>query len=147
MRSIAGLTLLVLLAGCGPQQAAQTAAQAQAASGACPTGTGPMQRFELFMGGEIGEKEWNDFLDTEVTPRFPRGFTVVDAHGQWQESNGQISKEGSRILIILLPNTITASAYVGAVASAYSDRFDQDSVLESQSPVCAAFVQGSTAND
>ena len=106
-----------------------------------------MQRYELYMGGDVGQMEWDKFLDEEVTPRFPRGFTVVDAHGQWQEMNGQISKEGSRILIILVPDTITASAYVGAVAAAYSDRFDQDSVLKAQSPVCAAFVQGSTAND
>src|SRR5690606_33904629 len=31
----------------------------------------------------IGEAQWREFLDGEVTPRFPDGLTVVDGYGQW----------------------------------------------------------------
>src|SRR6202041_2555861 len=32
----------------------------------------------------ISEAQWRDFLDKEVTPRFPDGLSVVDVYGQWQ---------------------------------------------------------------
>jgi hypothetical protein len=101
-----------------------------------------MDRYELYFGGSVGNNEWNEFLDTEVTTRFPRGLTVVDAHGQWQETNGQISKEATRILIVVVPNNVTATAYIGAIATAYDDRFAQDSTLLVRASVCAGFVTG-----
>jgi hypothetical protein len=101
-----------------------------------------MDRYELYMGGSVGNNEWNEFLDTEVTTRFPRGLTVVDAHGQWQETNGQISKEATRILIVVVPSNVTAAAYIGAIATAYDDRFAQDSTLLVRASVCAGFVTG-----
>jgi hypothetical protein len=66
----------------------------------------------------------------------------VDAHGQWQETNGQISKEATRILIVVVPNNVTATAYIGAIATAYDDRFAQDSTLLVRASVCAGFVTG-----
>jgi hypothetical protein len=101
-----------------------------------------MERYEVYFGGSVGQNEWNEFLDTEVTSRFPRGFTVVDAHGQWQESNGQISKEGTRILILIVPNNVTAAAYIGAITTAYNDRFDQENSLLVRQSVCATFITG-----
>jgi hypothetical protein len=137
------LALVLALAGCGSQgaQAPATPATAQAQA-SCPIGTAPMERYEVYFGGSVGQNEWNEFLDTEVTSRFPRGFTVVDAHGQWQESNGQISKEGTRILILIVPNNVTAAAYIGAVTTAYNDRFDQESSLLVRQSVCATFITG-----
>jgi Protein of unknown function (DUF3574) len=138
---IASLALLTLLTACG-QQAAQTPTQ-QAANQPrvnCPTGIAPMARFELFLGGDVGNNEWTEFLDKEVTERFPRGFTSVDARGQWQEMNGQISKEATRILIIVAPNNLVASAYVSAIASAYNERFGQDAAMLVQTDVCMGFV-------
>jgi hypothetical protein len=35
----------------------------------------------------ISETEWRNFLDREVTPRFPAGLSVVDVYGQWQGKN------------------------------------------------------------
>ncbi len=37
----------------------------------------------------ISEADWRDFLDREVTPRFPSGLSVVDVYGQWQGKNEQ----------------------------------------------------------
>src|SRR3954469_22345925 len=32
----------------------------------------------------ISEAQWREFLDREVTPRFPDGLSVADIYGQWQ---------------------------------------------------------------
>src|SRR5260370_41214423 len=44
--------------------------------------------FGLGLAGQpsqgISEASWRDFLDREVTPRFPSGLSVLDAYGQWQ---------------------------------------------------------------
>lgn len=145
LRVIAPLLLSVALADCmgsatgqGPAASTATAAGAPA----CPAGTASLDRYELYFGGSVVEADWENFLDAEVTTRFPRGFTVVDAHGQWQETNGQISKEATRILIIVVPNNVTAAAYIGAIATAYNDRFDQETTLLVRAGVCATFVTG-----
>ena len=36
---------------------------------------------------------WDAFLADTVTPRFPDGLTVLDARGQWRDSEGLIGKE------------------------------------------------------
>lgn len=99
-----------------------------------------MVRFELYLGGSVGNSEFGEFLDTEVTPRFIRGVTVVDAHSQLQEANGAISKEDTRILIVVVPNSLTSSAYVSAIGSAYNERFGQEAAMLAQGNVCAGFV-------
>ncbi len=140
---IASLALFsVLLAACGQEGTASQAQQTGAARPAlnCPSGIAPMARYELFLGGDVGNNEWNEFVDKEVTERFPRGFTTVDARGQWQEMNGQISKEATRILIIVAPTNLVASAYVSAIASAYNERFAQDAAMLVQTDVCMGFV-------
>src|SRR5271168_17538 len=32
----------------------------------------------------VSEARWREFLDREVTPRFPNGLSVLDVYGQWQ---------------------------------------------------------------
>src|SRR5690242_19489944 len=52
----------------------------------------------------VTEAEWGDFVAREVTPRFPDGFTVLDAAGQWRDSRrGKIVHEGSKLIEIVLP--------------------------------------------
>src|SRR5947209_8046967 len=77
---------LAPLAGCARQSAAALQSLAQSA----PTpawietqlffGLGPASDSGKGIPSE-GTKDvrWREFLDTEVTPRFPSGFTVVDA--------------------------------------------------------------------
>jgi hypothetical protein len=38
-------------------------------------------------------KQLVQFLDEEVTPRFPAGFTVVPAMGQYREAYSQAAKK------------------------------------------------------
>ena len=76
----------------------------------CPAGTRPMARLELFFGGNIGapggvsETAWRAFLNAEVTPRFPEGFTVTDAYGQWRNGQGVIEAERSKHFIVIVPD-------------------------------------------
>jgi hypothetical protein len=54
----------------------------------------------LFGRTRVSEASWTRFLATEVTTRFPDGFTVFDARGQWRAPGGQkISRERSKVLM------------------------------------------------
>ncbi|MDX2110163.1 MAG: DUF3574 domain-containing protein [Verrucomicrobiota bacterium] len=85
-------------------------------------------RSELYFGlGKLGvkhagvsDKEWQAFLDKEVTPRFPDGLTVFEAYGQWRDA-GQKSpqRERSKVLIILHENTPERRAALDAIRSAW----------------------------
>jgi len=73
-----------------------------------------------------------------VTPRFPDGLSVVDVAGQYKGSSGAISRERSKLLIVIVfePST-TYGPKVQAVIDAYKDRFHQQSVLRVERAVCA----------
>ena len=79
------------------------------------------------------------FLDQEVTPRFPAGFSVADIYGQYRNGAGEIAREQSKELLIVLPGDASDEAKLNAIRDAYKRRFAQESVLLVQSPVCAAF--------
>jgi len=52
-------------------------------------------------GGMVSDDEWDKFLAEVVTPRFPNGFTILKATGQYRETNGTIDKEPSEIMVFL----------------------------------------------
>jgi len=55
-------------------------------------------------GKGVSEAAWRDFLDTEVTPRFPAGLSVVDVYGQWQGKKQKTPERlRSKMLVIDLP--------------------------------------------
>ena len=100
---------------------------------------------ELFFGRDIAaramvnEDEWRQFLDTEVTPRFPDGFSVADVYGQYRNGSGQIAREQSKELLIVTADGAADEAKFNAIRDAYKRRFNQESVLLVESPVCAGF--------
>src|SRR5687768_14431484 len=76
---------------------------------ACPAdlfgpGAEPWVRAELYFGTTrpdgsiVSEAEWSDFLDAEITPRFPDGLTVLTGLGQFRGDSG-IIQERSQVLI------------------------------------------------
>jgi hypothetical protein len=88
----------------------------------------------------VTEVEWNDFVAREVTPRFPDGFTVLDATGQWRDSRrGKIVHEGSKLIEIVLPGRSDDKAKIDAIAEAYKNRFEQQSVGLIIGPACIRF--------
>ena len=91
------------------------------------------------MGLPVSDAEWRDFLEGEVTPRFPAGLTVLSALGQWQGSDGRVTREPSRILIIFHEPDGGAEAEIEAIRAAYKRRFDQESVMRVESMSCVSF--------
>jgi hypothetical protein len=58
----------------------------------------------------VSDDEWEKFLLDVVTDRFPSGFTVLDARGQYKQVNNEVIKEPTKILVFFYPaRTRTAS--------------------------------------
>lgn len=111
-------------------------------------GSEPWIRTELYFGttkpdgGELTDEEWQEFLDQEITPRFPAGLTVLDGYGQFLNSSGVIAREGSIVLIVFHPVEAIeeSNASIEEIRDAYEVAFEQESVLRADSaPVCISF--------
>ena len=51
----------------------------------------------------MSETAWARFVDREITPRFPDGFSVIDARGQWRDPDrNRIMREPSKLVQIVL---------------------------------------------
>jgi hypothetical protein len=94
----------------------------------------------LFGRSHVSEANWARFLATEVTPRFPDGFTVIDAKGQWREPGGEkISRERSKLLMIAMPPSADNDERLQKIIEAYKTRFKQQSVGLIMRPACVSF--------
>ena len=111
----------------------------------CPEGTDRFLRYELFMGrsGQSGEvvddTAWAAFLSDTVTPRFPDGLSVLEAQGQWRDSQGLVQKERSKLLVVLVPQGGDHTRLIDEVSDEYKRQFDQESVLRVVSDACVSF--------
>jgi Protein of unknown function (DUF3574) len=107
----------------------------------------PMLRIELMFGRNVGddlavtEDAWAGFLASEVVPRFPDGFSVVDAAGPRADKPGSAFylSEPSKIIIIIAPDGPDTEQRIAAVEAAYKTRFQQQSVVVASRSVCASF--------
>ena len=133
------LLVLLVLAG------SVSAACSESNDVTCPEGSEAFVRYELFMGRSgpgdevVTDQAWNAFLGDTVTPRFPDGLTVLDARGQWRDSEGQILKERSKALVILAPPGDEPRGLIDEISEEYKRRFNQGSVLEVESDACVSF--------
>lgn len=111
-------------------------------------GAEPWVRTELYFGTTLPDGSaitadlWADFLDQEITPRFPAGLTVLEGYGQFLNSEGVIAEENSIVLILFYPGDAIddSSAGIEDIRDAYETQFDQESVLRvDEEPVCVSF--------
>lgn len=94
----------------------------------------------LFGRAHVSERAWSRFLATEVTSRFPDGFTVLDGTGQWRAPGGtKISRERSKVVMIAMAPGADTDAKLQAVIDAYKTRFKQQSVGLIVRPACVSF--------
>jgi hypothetical protein len=94
----------------------------------------------LFGRTRVSDARWARFLATEVTPRFPDGFTVIDANGQWRAPGGRmIARERSKVLMIAMPPSAENDARLQQIVEAYKSRFRQQSVGLIVRPACVSF--------
>ncbi|HWL86778.1 MAG TPA: DUF3574 domain-containing protein, partial [Polyangiaceae bacterium] len=87
----------------------------------------------------VTQAQFQNFVDTEITPRFPDGFSIIDVLGQFQTANGTIEKEPSKLLIVFNDGSKTPSDKLEALRNKYKQLFQQESVLRTDSPMCVAF--------
>ncbi len=117
----------------------------------CATTPGPppcrgdtMMETQLFLGlgipggGAVSEARFEDFVNSEVTPRFAEGFTIIDGHGYWRDGlSHQTVSEKSKIIVRL--HALADSNSIDEISQAYKQRFSQESVLRLDRLVCARF--------
>jgi hypothetical protein len=111
----------------------------------CTAPLRPALEVDLFFGrdkqggGEVSDTEWAAFLAEVVTPRFPRGLSVLDVEGQTRTPSGSVERERAKLLIAVVFDAPAHQSKVREVIDAYNGRFDQRSVFRSERPVCAGF--------
>jgi hypothetical protein len=88
----------------------------------------------------ISETAWRDFLDKEVTPRFPAGLSVLDVYGQW-ESKGSSTPERlrSKLLVIDYADDDENRAKIDAIRAAWKQKTGDQSVLMVTAPADVSF--------
>jgi hypothetical protein len=150
MRPIFVTSLIVISFLFGACQSAPTTKTSASTPVPGPTVTAPIVeswvRTEIYcalapldaegLGLAAAEGTWRTFLDEEVTPRFPDGFSVLDAYGQWREEAGaNILRERSKVLVIVYPDTAARRAGIEAICAAYRKRTGQTGALVVTTPV------------
>jgi hypothetical protein len=108
-------------------------------------GTQALVRSELYFGrlkpdgSIVTDAEWRSFVAEQVAPRFPDGFTVLDAMGQYRRRDGQIVAEPTKILQIVHAPDARPRASVQELRDRYRQLFQQESVLLIENPARAGF--------
>ncbi|HUB11821.1 MAG TPA: DUF3574 domain-containing protein [Acetobacteraceae bacterium] len=105
-----------------------------------------MTAYVLFFGrsignrAEVGNRDWNEFLDHVVTPNLSSGYTVFDGSGAWLDPATQRTlQERTKVLLAVLPDTSASAAAVARIRQNYRIRFHQNSVGMTTMPACGAF--------
>ena len=127
----------LLLAACAPAQPETEACAAPAREEVVAT-----MYFGRNIGGQLGvsESQWSDFVDSEITPRFPDGLTIADAQGQWRDSDtGAIIHEPSKQLTVFLADEAEGRAALAGIAAAYKRQFHQQAVALVVERSCVSF--------
>jgi len=90
-------------------------------------------------GQPITPEEWNSYLSADVTPRFKDGLTVFDANGQWMNRKGDVTRQTSKAVLIVHQGDKDSSQRIEELRDIYKKRFQQESVMRVDEPVCASF--------
>jgi hypothetical protein len=95
---------------------------------------------------KITAAQWQQFQDEEILSRFPDGFTIHHVDGHWH-SDGKPYAEPSVILDVVAPCNRDSEDKVTAIAREYAQRFRQDAVLLTKTPVDVDFLNSSEHNE
>lgn len=103
-----------------------------------------MIKTELYFGmsryphPDITDEQFDKFVDTYITARFPDGFTVVDGAGYWNAKGGTI-RERCKIVIIVHPDDLYSHKSIEEIRISYCQQFKQESVLCVDSEIEVSF--------
>jgi len=87
----------------------------------------------------VTDADFTQFLDEEVSPRFPDGLTVIDAQGRWASPAGKAVAEQSKMVMIVLPGHPDDARKLDALREAYKLRYHQQSVMLMTHGDCVSF--------
>jgi len=90
-------------------------------------------------GRGVSDQAWDRFVAAAVTPRFPDGFTILKAHGQYRSAGGTTKAEASRVIVRVHSGAPEDYRRIEAIAEEYRRAFDQESVLRADSEECGHF--------
>jgi hypothetical protein len=130
--------ILTIVASSGVSQAAEPPLRRSA-------GQEVWARTEPYFGtnsprGEVSDKDFAGFVDSEIAPRFPDGLTLLTGAGQHLDSKGVLQKERSKLLILFYPGSARdANRLIQEIRDRYKCRFEQESVLRVDSYVVVSF--------
>jgi Protein of unknown function (DUF3574) len=143
----ATLTGLLLAGGCTINAGAPRPAEAVVLPAPCPAGMTERSTLTAFFGRNarqdgreflrVPEAEWERFRLAQLTPRFPRGSTILDAVGTWQ---GQALAEPTKVFFVTGPSETAEAALqsLRAAIDTYRRDFQQQSVGILATKACAA---------
>jgi len=145
--------LFLALAGCvsAPPAAVHTKDPASSSLHGDPTRPAQAQwlRTELYfslgtLGGSgadvISPQRWTEFLDKEVTPRFPDGFSVLEAYGQWRDHGApEPERLSTKVIVILHEGNAQHEQDIEAIRLAWKRITGDLSVLRLSQPAQVSF--------
>jgi hypothetical protein len=136
---LAGAAIALFLSACAP---APTSRETEACAAPASERVIATMYFGRNIGGVLGvsESQWDAFVDSEITPRFPDGLTVTDTQGQWRDSEtGAIVREPSKQLTLFLADETRGRAALDEIAAAYKRQFQQQAVALTIERSCVSF--------
>ena len=90
--------------------------------------------------GAVSPARWREFLDQQVTSRFPDGFTVFDAYGQWRDHGAKEPERlSTKVIVILHENNLQNDGNIEAIRLAYKRITGDLSVLRLSQPAQVSF--------
>lgn len=113
-----------------------------------PAATAGWVRTELYFGvgpaddpnSGVSDARWREFLDREVSTRFPDGLSVHDIYGQWRDKGAaKPERLRSKVILLLYPDTPQHRADVEAIRAAWKHASGDDSVLRVTQPADVSF--------
>ena len=79
--------------------------------------------------GPILPADFDAFVDTCITPRFPEGLTRFQADGQWKGKGDTVLKERSVVIEIVRTFSEDGNRKVREIVESYKRRFLQEAVM------------------
>jgi hypothetical protein len=117
----------------------------KSAGGATSITSSEWEKTELYFGlskpggGTVSPVEWQEFLDKQITPEFKDGLTVYEAYGQYLGQNGKLTKENTRVVVLLYRKLPDRDKAILRIVESYKRLFQQESVLRVSAPVEVQF--------
>lgn len=85
--------------------------------------------------GPVSEKDWQAFLKTFITRKFPNGLTVFKGSGQWLGNNQVIVKEPSYVVELIHEDRLLERESIEFIIENYKTQFKQEAVLDTRSNI------------